>query len=194
MTQIVAVAWLVLQWHGSGLQLGARVGRVAHADAGVRPLGRCPGRPPRPAPGSDRDPEPACRAEPGAVRADRQRSRQLLADRRAVGAGRRWSTPSMRPPARCTCWNSSASSSSQARSASTRSSSTSHACSARRLGGVLLAISGPAACVLVNAVSFAAPLAVLLHLHAAARRDSRARPVMRARRCATACATRGRTR
>ena len=30
------------------------------------------------------------------------------------------------------------------------------------LGGVLLAISGPAACVLVNALTFAAPLAVLL--------------------------------
>ena len=31
------------------------------------------------------------------------------------------------------------------------------------VGGTLLAISGPAACVLVNAVTFAAPLAVLLH-------------------------------
>ena len=31
------------------------------------------------------------------------------------------------------------------------------------LGGLLLALSGPAACVLVNVVSFAAPLLVLLH-------------------------------
>ena len=33
------------------------------------------------------------------------------------------------------------------------------------VGGVLLAISGPGACVLVNAVSFLGPLAVLLHYH-----------------------------
>jgi predicted MFS family arabinose efflux permease len=31
------------------------------------------------------------------------------------------------------------------------------------IGGVLLAISGPAACVLVNAITFVAPLAVLIH-------------------------------
>ena len=36
------------------------------------------------------------------------------------------------------------------------------------LGGILLATSGPAACVLVNAISFLAPLAVLVHFRPAA--------------------------
>jgi MFS family permease len=41
------------------------------------------------------------------------------------------------------------------------------------IGGALLAISGPAACVLVNAVTFAAPLAVLLFCHPATERETR---------------------
>lgn len=41
------------------------------------------------------------------------------------------------------------------------------------IGGVLLAISGPAACVLVNAVTFLAPLAVLLHYRRAEGRRPR---------------------
>jgi predicted MFS family arabinose efflux permease len=41
------------------------------------------------------------------------------------------------------------------------------------VGGTLLAISGPAACVLVNAVTFAAPLAVLLHYRPTESEDAR---------------------
>ena len=41
------------------------------------------------------------------------------------------------------------------------------------VGGALLALSGPAACVLVNAVTFAAPIAVLLRYHSAGRRPPR---------------------
>lgn len=41
------------------------------------------------------------------------------------------------------------------------------------VGGALLAISGPAACVLVNAVTFAAPLAVLLRYRPSGQREPR---------------------
>jgi MFS family permease len=51
------------------------------------------------------------------------------------------------------------------------------------VGGTLLAISGPAACVLVNTISFLGPLAVLLHYHtisSVTRRDgSQGRPKVR---------------
>jgi MFS family permease len=41
------------------------------------------------------------------------------------------------------------------------------------VGGTLLAVSGPAACVLVNAITFAAPLAVLLRYRPSGDRESR---------------------
>ncbi len=61
------------------------------------------------------------------------------------------------------------------------------------LGGVLLALSGPAACVLVNAITFAAPLTVLLRF----RPDgcvSRTRPAQAARERWMGSATPGRDR